>query len=206
VYIECYLLTELLNSPSHYLSFQAYSLIVGYFCWTLCLVSAPKLWNYINSCIKTIQLYYEVNFVINVVLNSDWVSRSLYVSLGSHRYGTLEGNLAYVSVMDSGFGLWHERPVAFLYEAFICGMSISYFVQTDCIFATRRSNLASLKVWSNPLVVDTRSIAFKMTYIGFNMTYIINQIRVFDGNTFGKIELRPIRALKKMNVFKLLDF
>jgi hypothetical protein len=24
--------------------------------------------------------------------------------LGSHRYGTLEGNLAYVSVMDPGFG------------------------------------------------------------------------------------------------------
>jgi len=29
---------------------------------------------------------------------------SLYVSLGSHRYGTLEGNLAYVPVMDPGFG------------------------------------------------------------------------------------------------------
>jgi hypothetical protein len=24
--------------------------------------------------------------------------------LGSHRYGTLEGNLAYVPVMDPGFG------------------------------------------------------------------------------------------------------
>jgi hypothetical protein len=29
---------------------------------------------------------------------------SLCVSLGSHRYGTLEGNLAYVPVMDPGFG------------------------------------------------------------------------------------------------------
>jgi len=42
-------------------------------------------------------------------------------------------------------------------------MSISYCVQTDCTFARRRSNLASLKVWSNALVVDTRSIAFKMS-------------------------------------------
>ena len=30
--------------------------------------------------------------------------KGLYVSLGSHRFGTLEGNLAYVSVMDPGFG------------------------------------------------------------------------------------------------------
>jgi hypothetical protein len=29
---------------------------------------------------------------------------SLYVSLGSHRYGTLEGNLVYVPVMDPGIG------------------------------------------------------------------------------------------------------
>jgi hypothetical protein len=56
VYIERYLLTELLNSPSYYLSFQAYSLLAGHFCWTfrtcsfveinifsLCLVSAPQL-------------------------------------------------------------------------------------------------------------------------------------------------------------------
>jgi hypothetical protein len=28
----------------------------------------------------------------------------LCVSLGSHRYGTLKGNLAYVPVMDPGFG------------------------------------------------------------------------------------------------------
>jgi hypothetical protein len=28
----------------------------------------------------------------------------LCVSLGSHRYGTLERNLAYVPVMDPGFG------------------------------------------------------------------------------------------------------
>jgi hypothetical protein len=62
--------------------------------------------NYINSCIKTIQLYYEVDFVINAALNSDWVCISLYVSLGSHRYGTLEGNLAYVPVMDPGIGSW----------------------------------------------------------------------------------------------------
>jgi len=116
VYIECYLLTELLNSPSHYLPFQAYSFIAGHFCWTfrtcslvvlytfpLCLVSAPKLWIYMNSCIKTIQLYYEVDFVINVALNSDWVR----ISLGSYRYGILEGNLAYVPVMDPEFGSWH---------------------------------------------------------------------------------------------------
>jgi hypothetical protein len=51
-----YLLIELLNSPSHYLSFQAYSLLAGHFFWTfrtcsfvkiytfpLCLVSAPQL-------------------------------------------------------------------------------------------------------------------------------------------------------------------
>jgi hypothetical protein len=62
-----------------------------------------------NSCIKTIQLYYEISFVINVALNSDWVRRSLYVSLGSHRYGTLKGNLAYVPVMDPGFGSWHSH-------------------------------------------------------------------------------------------------
>jgi len=43
-------------------------------------------------------------------LNSDWVKRSLYVSLGSHRYGTLEGNLAYVPVMDPGFGSWQLSP------------------------------------------------------------------------------------------------
>jgi hypothetical protein len=65
--------------------------------------------NYINSCIKTIQLYYEVDFVINVALNSDWVRISLCVSLGSHRYGTLEGNLVYVPVMDPGFGSWQYR-------------------------------------------------------------------------------------------------
>jgi hypothetical protein len=29
---------------------------------------------------------------------------SLYVSLDSHRYGTLEGNLVYVPVMDPGIG------------------------------------------------------------------------------------------------------
>jgi hypothetical protein len=40
-------------------------------------------------------------------LNSDWVRISLCVSLGSHRYGTLEGNLAYVPVMNPGFGSWH---------------------------------------------------------------------------------------------------
>jgi hypothetical protein len=100
--------------------FQAYSLIAGHFVgpsepalwlyfvhFPLCLVSAPKLWTYINSCIKTIQLYYEVDFVINAALNSDWVRISLCVRLGSHRYGTLEGNLAYVPVMDPGFGSWH---------------------------------------------------------------------------------------------------
>jgi hypothetical protein len=65
--------------------------------------------NYINSCIKTIQLYYEVDFVINAALNSDWVMISLYVSLGSHRHGTLEGNLAYVPVIDPGFGSWHKH-------------------------------------------------------------------------------------------------
>jgi hypothetical protein len=100
--------------------FQAYSLIAGHFCWTfrtcsfgcklylfsLCLVSAPKLWIYMNSCIKTSQLYYEVDFVVNAALNSDWVRISLCVSLGSHRYGTLEGNFAYVPVMDPGFGSW----------------------------------------------------------------------------------------------------
>jgi hypothetical protein len=31
VYIERYLLIELLNSPSHYLSFQAYSLLASHF-------------------------------------------------------------------------------------------------------------------------------------------------------------------------------
>jgi hypothetical protein len=54
--------------------FQAYSLIAGHFCWIfrtcsfgsnlylpLCLVSAPKLWNYINSCIKTI------NYIMKLV-------------------------------------------------------------------------------------------------------------------------------------------
>jgi len=35
---------------------------------------------------------------------------SLYISLGSHRYGTLEGNLAYVPVMDPGFGSWQIYP------------------------------------------------------------------------------------------------
>ena len=74
--------------------FQAYSLIAGHFVgpsepalwlyfvhFSLCLVSAPKLWTYINSCIKTIQLYYEVDFVINAALNSDWVRISLCVRL-----------------------------------------------------------------------------------------------------------------------------
>lgn len=123
VCIERYLLTELLNLPSHYLSFQAYNLLAGHFCWTfktcfllkfvfffsLCLVSASQLWIYINFCIKTIKLYYEVNFVISIVLNSNWViwRKSLYVSLSSHRYGTLERNLIYVPVMDLGFGSWH---------------------------------------------------------------------------------------------------
>ena len=34
--------------------------------------------------------------------------KRLYVSLGSHRLGTLEGNLAYVPVMDLGFGSWQH--------------------------------------------------------------------------------------------------
>ena len=42
-------------------------------------------------------------------------------------------------------------------------MTISYCVQTDCTCARRRSNSASLKVQSNALVVDTRSIAFNMS-------------------------------------------
>ena len=29
---------------------------------------------------------------------------SLYVNLGSHRYGTLEVNLAYMLIMDPGIG------------------------------------------------------------------------------------------------------
>jgi len=101
--------------------FQAYSLIAGHFCWTfrtcsfgcklylfpLCIVSAPKLWIYMNSCIKTIELYYEVDFVVNAALNSDWVRISLCVSLGLHRYETLKRNLVYVPVMGPGFGSWH---------------------------------------------------------------------------------------------------
>ena len=62
-----------------------------------------------NSCIKTIKLYYEIDFVVNAALNSDWVRISLCVSLGSHRYEILEGNLAYVLVMDPGFGLWQSE-------------------------------------------------------------------------------------------------
>jgi hypothetical protein len=122
VCIERYLLTELLNLPSHYLSFQAYNLLAGHFYWTfktcffveictfpLCLVSAPQLWIYINFCIKTIKLYYEVNFVISTALNSDWViwMISLYVSLGSYRYGTSERNIIYVLIMNPGIGSWH---------------------------------------------------------------------------------------------------
>ena len=42
-------------------------------------------------------------------------------------------------------------------------MSISCCVQIDCPCAMRRSNLAYLKVQSNALVVDIRSIAFKMS-------------------------------------------
>jgi len=42
-------------------------------------------------------------------------------------------------------------------------MLISYFVYTDCTFARRRSNPAFLKIQSNAIVVDTRSIAFKMS-------------------------------------------
>jgi len=42
-------------------------------------------------------------------------------------------------------------------------MSISYCMQTDCTCARRRSNSASLKVQSIALVVDTRSITFKMS-------------------------------------------
>jgi hypothetical protein len=63
-----------------------------------------------KSCIKTIELYYKVSFVVTAVLNFDWLiwRISLYVSLGSHRYGTLEGNLAYVPVMDPGIGPWHK--------------------------------------------------------------------------------------------------
>jgi len=53
--------------------------------------------------------YYEVNFVVIVALNSDWLiwRISLYVSLSSHRYETLNGNLVYVSVMDPGIESWH---------------------------------------------------------------------------------------------------
>jgi len=91
VYIEYYLLTELLNSPYHYLSFQAYSLLAGHFCWTfwtcflvvictflLCVVSTPKLWIYMNYCIKIIKLYYKVYFVISVALNSNWVLKDKF--------------------------------------------------------------------------------------------------------------------------------
>jgi hypothetical protein len=43
-------------------------------------------------------------------------------------------------------------------------MSISsYRMQINCTCAMRRSNLTSLKVQSNALVVDIRSIIFKMS-------------------------------------------
>ena len=121
VYIERYLLTELLNSSSHYLFFQVYNLLTGHFCWTfrncsfveistflLCLVSAPQLWIYINFCIKTIKLYYKVNFVISAALNSNWViwMISLYVSLNLYRYKTLEKNVVYVLIMNLKIGSW----------------------------------------------------------------------------------------------------
>ena len=42
-------------------------------------------------------------------------------------------------------------------------MSISYYVQTDFTYARWRSNSTSLKVQNNALVLDTRSITFKMS-------------------------------------------
>ena len=79
VYTKYYLLTELLNSPSHYYSFQAYSLIAGYFCWTfktcffvvvftflLCKVSAPKLWIILTLVLR--QLNYIMKLVLLLVL------------------------------------------------------------------------------------------------------------------------------------------
>jgi hypothetical protein len=44
-------------------------------------------------------------FVLRWTLIEFW-RISLYVSLGSRRHGTLEGNLAYVMIMDSGIELW----------------------------------------------------------------------------------------------------
>jgi hypothetical protein len=91
--------------------------------------------NYINSCIKTIQLYYEVDFIVNVALNSDWVRISLCVSLGSHRYGTLEGNLAYVPVMDPGFGSWQTQYLTWF------GKSLTSTGKVDIIRDKEREQL-----------------------------------------------------------------
>ena len=57
-----------------------------------------------NSCIKTMKLYYEVCLLLMLRTTLIELFKELYVSLGSHRLGTLEGNLAYVPVMDPGFG------------------------------------------------------------------------------------------------------
>ena len=90
------------------------------FCWTfrtcflvvictflLCQVSAPKLWIILTLVLK--QSNYVIKLVLLLMLRwtliEFWRIR-LYVSLGSHRYGTLEGNLVYVQVMDLGFGSW----------------------------------------------------------------------------------------------------
>jgi hypothetical protein len=103
--------------------------------------------NYINSCIKTIQLYYEVDFVINAALNSDWVRISLYVSLGSHRYGTLEGNLAYMPVMDPRFGSWHFTCVKICvhYLIFIfVPQSGKNFVYAQCLRFEKRCQVRDL--------------------------------------------------------------
>jgi hypothetical protein len=56
-----------------------------------------------NSCIKIINLYYEISYVtmLHKTLFCLYRWKSLYVSLGSHRYGNLEGDLTYVPVMDS---------------------------------------------------------------------------------------------------------
>jgi hypothetical protein len=55
---------------------------------------------------------------------------SLYVSLGSHRYGTLEGKLAYVPVMDPGFGCDMARVANLLLQTWLPLMFIDLSYQT----------------------------------------------------------------------------
>ena len=161
--------------------------------------------NYINSCIKTIQLYYKVDFVINAALNSDWVRISLCVSLGSHRYGTLEGNLAYVPVMDPEFGSWHFS--LHLLSHFSTSLDHEY----SCTISMCHRAISVLQISPYSLLMfdsssSCHNICPSQNRVSiFIPLYFSSIIRVFINSTLEKSQSPNLTFLEKSSLHQILE-